>query len=92
MVKATGKGSPKIYDGDFYTELQQKSRIILRSLLYTTYTISKSKMISRRQGEGDEAYFTYFVEADDAPGTCDLQVMRRAGSANKDSALIYNWN
>jgi hypothetical protein len=35
---------------------------------------SKSKMISRRQGEGDEAYFTYVEEADDA--------------ANKDSALI----
>jgi hypothetical protein len=38
------------------------------------YTISKSKMISRRQGGGDEAYFTYVEEADDA--------------ANKDSALI----
>jgi len=37
-------------------------------------TISKSKMISRRQGEGDEAYCIYIEEADDA--------------ANKDSALI----
>jgi hypothetical protein len=37
-------------------------------------TISKSKMISRRQGGGDEAYCTYVEEADDA--------------ANKDSALI----
>jgi hypothetical protein len=34
---------------------------------------SKSKMISRRQGEGDDAYCTYVEEADDA--------------ANKDSAL-----
>ena len=45
--------------------------------------ISKSKMISRRQGGGDEAYnlkvtrCTYGEEADD--------------DANKDSALIYNW-
>jgi hypothetical protein len=38
------------------------------------YTISKSKMISRRQGGGDETYFTYVEEPDDA--------------ANKDSALI----
>jgi hypothetical protein len=38
------------------------------------YTISKSKMISRRQGGGDETYCTYAEEADDA--------------ANKDSALI----
>jgi len=37
-------------------------------------TISKSKMISRRQGGGDETYCTYVEEADDA--------------ANKDSALI----
>lgn len=36
--------------------------------------ISKSKMISRRQGGGDEAYFTYVEEADD--------------DVNKDSALI----
>ena len=34
-------------------------------------------MISRRQGGGDEAYFTYVEEADDA--------------ANKDSALIKKW-
>jgi hypothetical protein len=40
----------------------------------STNTISKSKMISRRQGEGDEAYCIYVDEADDA--------------ANKDSALI----
>jgi hypothetical protein len=38
------------------------------------YSISKSKMILRRQGGDDEAYFTYAEEADDA--------------ANKDSALI----
>ncbi len=37
------------------------------------YSISKSKMISRRQGGGDE-YCTYVEEADD--------------DANKDSALI----
>jgi hypothetical protein len=39
-----------------------------------SYSISKSKMISRRRGGGDDAYCTYVVEADDA--------------ANKDSALI----
>ena len=38
------------------------------------YTISKSKMILRRLGEGDEAYFTYVEEADN--------------DANKISALI----
>jgi len=43
----------------------------------TNNTISKSKMILRRQGGGDEAYYTYVEEADDA--------------ANKNSALIYNW-
>ena len=41
------------------------------------YTISKSKMISRRQGGGNEAYYIYVEEVDDA--------------ANKDSALIENW-
>jgi hypothetical protein len=35
---------------------------------------SKSKMISKRQGEGNNTYCTYVEEADDA--------------ANKDSALI----
>jgi hypothetical protein len=35
---------------------------------------SKSKMISRRQGGGNEAYYKYVEEADDAD--------------NKDSALI----
>jgi len=35
-------------------------------------------MISRRQGGGDKEYCTYIEEADDA--------------ANKDSALIQNWN
>jgi hypothetical protein len=39
-----------------------------------SYSISKSMMISRRQGGGDEAYCTYVEEADD--------------DANKDSALI----
>jgi hypothetical protein len=42
--------------------------------LRNAYSVSKSKMISRRQGGGDEAYFTYVEEADDA--------------ANKDGALI----
>jgi hypothetical protein len=37
-------------------------------------TISKSKMISRRQERGNETYCTYVEEADDA--------------ANKDSTLI----
>jgi len=37
-------------------------------------TIFKSKMISRRLGGGNEAYFTYVEEADD--------------DANKDSAWI----
>ena len=44
------------------------------SQFYPSYTNSKSKMISRRQGGGDETYCTYVEEADDA--------------ANKDSALI----
>jgi hypothetical protein len=39
-----------------------------------TNTISKSKMILRRLGEGDEAYYTYVEEADN--------------DANKNSALI----
>jgi len=39
-----------------------------------SYASSKSKMISRRQGGGDEAYCTSVEEADD--------------DANKDSALI----
>jgi hypothetical protein len=43
-------------------------------LIIITYTISKSKMISRRQAEDDEVYFTYVEEADN--------------DANKDSALI----
>jgi hypothetical protein len=43
-------------------------------LRFLPYTISKSKMISRRQEGGNEAYFTYVEEADD--------------DANKDSALI----
>jgi hypothetical protein len=38
------------------------------------HSISKSKMILRRRGEGDEAYDKYVEEADDV--------------ANKDSALI----
>jgi hypothetical protein len=41
-------------------------------------TSSKSKMISRRLGGGEEAYCTYVEEADN--------------DANKDSALIYNWD
>jgi len=41
------------------------------------YTISQSKMISRRLGGGDEAYRVYVEEADD--------------DANKDSALIQKW-
>jgi hypothetical protein len=40
----------------------------------STYTISKSKMILRRLGGGDEAYCTYVEEADN--------------DANKNSALI----
>jgi len=35
-------------------------------------------MISRRQGESNEAYFTYVEKAGDA--------------ANKDSTLIWTWN
>ena len=38
------------------------------------YTGSKSKMISRRLGGGDEAYYTYVEDTDD--------------EANKNSALI----
>lgn len=29
------------------------------------YSISKSMMISRRPGGGNEAYYTYFEDADD---------------------------
>ena len=57
------------------------------------YTISKSKMISRRQEEGDEARAkrvegvaprTLFVEgATQAPGIAEAD-----DAANKDSALI----
>jgi len=39
-----------------------------------SYTISKSKMMLRRLGGSDDAYYTYVEEADD--------------DANKNSALI----
>jgi hypothetical protein len=42
------------------------------------YFISKSEMISRRLGGGNEAYCIYVEKADD--------------DANKDSALILKWN
>jgi len=42
----------------------------------TVHNNSKSKIISRRLGGGDEAYFTYVEEADN--------------DANEDSTL--NWN
>jgi hypothetical protein len=41
---------------------------------FIVYIPFKSKMISKRQGEGNEAYYTYIEEADDA--------------ANAESALI----
>jgi hypothetical protein len=46
-------------------------------------TISKSKMILRRLGGGDEAYFTRV--------TFRLYVEEADNDANKNSALIYNW-
>ncbi len=48
--------------------------VLLQHLTDQGYAISKSKMILRRLGEGDEAYFTYVEEADN--------------DANKNSALI----
>ena len=45
-----------------------------RAVKFNSYTISKSKMISRRLGGGDEAYYKYVEETDN--------------DANKDSALI----
>ena len=41
-------------------------------------TTSKSKMLLRRLGGSDEAYYTYVEETDN--------------DANKNSALIYEWN
>ena len=45
-----------------------------RTLHFEVNTISKSKMILRRLGGGNEAYYTYVEEADN--------------DANKNSALI----
>jgi len=45
---------------------------LLLSCMTKRYSISKSMMISRRLGGGNEAYYTYVEEADD--------------DANKDSA------
>ncbi|OIP91146.1 MAG: hypothetical protein AUK24_03385 [Syntrophaceae bacterium CG2_30_49_12] len=61
------------------SKLKQTSRPILRAIIQyfipgTFNTNYKSKMISRRQGGGDETYYTYVEKADD--------------TANKDSALI----
>jgi hypothetical protein len=64
-----------MFNGRVYVKLIQGD--FFRPHSVHGYTISKSKMISRRQGGGDEAYYIYVEEADDA--------------ANKDSALIENW-
>jgi hypothetical protein len=52
----------------------QKEIRLFYSCANRNNTISKSKMILRRLGEGDEAYYTYVEEADN--------------DANKNSALI----
>jgi hypothetical protein len=54
--------------------LQIVLKVIISRALAAFYTIFKLKMISRRPGGGDEAYYTYVEEADNC--------------ANKDSALI----
>ena len=56
----------------FLNLIDKAFKIIYR--LTQSHTISKSKMILRRLGGGDEAYCTYVEEADN--------------DANKDSALI----
>jgi hypothetical protein len=48
--------------------------LLLIKIATTPYTISKSKMILRRLGGGDEAYYIYVEETDN--------------DANKNSALI----
>jgi hypothetical protein len=54
--------------------LQEESNIQLSWQAREYNAISKSKMILRRLGEGDETYFTYVEEADN--------------DVNKNSALI----
>jgi hypothetical protein len=59
----------------FWATLKQVTWIMFyMALLVKYYAASKSKMISRRLGGGDEAYCAYVEEADD--------------EVNKDSALI----
>jgi hypothetical protein len=57
-----------------------------------SYTISKSKMILRRLGEGDEEYFTRVTSSDLAPPyggqVIRLYVEEADNDANKNSALI----
>ena len=50
----------------FSNIIKPEELICLQTIHYSTNTISKSKMISRRQGGGDKAYCTYVEEADDA--------------------------
>jgi len=65
-------GSEKGYLGNRPEKTRPDLRLTLKIL---TYTNSKLKMISRRLGGGDEAYWwTYVEEADD--------------DANEDRALI----
>ena len=60
----------------------------MRNTLHSTFTDlytadSKSKMIMRRLGGGDEAYCTRV--------TFRSYVEEAENDANKDSALIWNW-
>ncbi len=54
--------------------MQISSNVLIVTFNTFTNTISKSKMILRRLGGGDETYYTYVEEADN--------------DVNKNSALI----
>ena len=59
-------------------DMMQMASVVSANIEQTQHiSISKLKMILRRQEGGDEAYYVYVEEADDA--------------ANKNSALIQNW-
>ena len=59
-------------------DMMQMASVVSANIEQTKHiSISKLKMILRRQEGGDEAYYAYVEEADD--------------DANKNSALIQNW-
>ena len=70
-LSAASSASRNVLDTGVYP---RRDNINYHIQLRSNYVASKSKMISRRQGGGDEAYFVYVEEADD--------------EVNKDSALI----